>query len=88
MNEDIKVELERKHQKHGRFTKTWVIHTDKLPICCECNEEIENNTYIYWCKQNPNQFWHIDCFDPINHNKDFDGTVHEDYYGILINDLK
>ena len=82
LNEGLKFNLEIEDFRHGRFKKMWVITTNKLPICAKCFDPIEKNSMIYWCKQNPRQFWHVDCFDD-NHHKSFDGVTHEDLYCLL-----
>jgi len=88
MNEDIKGRVKVVHRKHGKFSKLLIICVNKLPRCNKCGEEMSENEFVYMCKQDPTQFWHIDCFDILNHHKSYDGMIHEDIYGVLNVDLK
>ncbi len=56
---------------------------NKLPKCRVCGEEIQEKEMLYWCKENPLQFHHTQCFTT-DHPKKYDGLVHNDVYGQLI----
>ncbi len=84
----IKVKIQTVNKRHGTFKKTILIHVNKDPKCFQCNEFLHNKDIIYWCRQNPKQFWHPECIDFTEHPKNYDGLIHEDIFGILVVDLK